>query len=108
MSSYFFLTKRLWIVLIARIYARIPLTHQVLDKIKGTIESGSFYEAQQMYKTVYYRYKARKQVQDSYQILKVCKAQIKMPCNHAPMHAPAWGCSPHAWTGGFGMCQSEP
>lgn len=44
---------------------------QVLERIKSTVESGSFYEAQQMYKTAYYRFRAKKQLEDGYQILKV-------------------------------------
>lgn len=44
---------------------------KTLGKIKGTVESGFFYEAQQMYKTVYHRYRARKQTEDSYHILQV-------------------------------------
>jgi hypothetical protein len=34
------------------------------------VAAGAFYEAQQMYKTVYHRYKSRKQLQDSYLVLK--------------------------------------
>jgi hypothetical protein len=33
------------------------------------VAAGAFYEAQQMYKTVYHRYKSRKQLQDSYLVL---------------------------------------
>jgi hypothetical protein len=33
------------------------------------VAAGAFYEAQQMYKTVYHRYKSRKQLQDSYVVL---------------------------------------
>ena len=40
-----------------------------LDKIRGQVESGAFYEAQQMYKTVYHRYRARKSMPESYQVL---------------------------------------
>lgn len=44
---------------------------QTIDKARGLIETGSHYEAQQMLKTVYHRQRARKQVADSYAILKV-------------------------------------
>lgn len=37
--------------------------------------AGAFYEAQQMYKTVYHRYKSRKQLQDSYLVLKAGAVQ---------------------------------
>lgn len=43
---------------------------KVLEKTKSSIESGAFYEAQQMFKTVYHRYRARKQYNDGYQLLK--------------------------------------
>jgi hypothetical protein len=43
----------------------------VLEKVARTVESGAFYEAQQMYKTIYHRQKARKQLEDSYQFLRV-------------------------------------
>ncbi len=57
---------------------------QVLQKVSKTVESGAFYEAQQMYKTIYHRYKARKQLEDSYQILKVCCAPAMYHASHAP------------------------
>eukprot|EP00879_Flechtneria_rotunda_P003288 GHRR01003513.1.p1 GENE.GHRR01003513.1~~GHRR01003513.1.p1 ORF type:complete len:310 (+),score=113.73 GHRR01003513.1:276-1205(+) len=41
-----------------------------LDKIQAQVQAGAYYEAQQMYKTVYHRCKARKQVADSYQVLR--------------------------------------
>lgn len=44
---------------------------QTLERIKGTVESGSYYEAQQMYKSVYHRHKARRQIQESYAVLHV-------------------------------------
>lgn len=50
------------------------LAMQALDKIKTTVESGSYYEAQQMYKTVYHRYRNKRQLKDSYQILQVQNA----------------------------------
>lgn len=53
---------------------------QTLDKTEAAIKSGNFYEAQQLYKTVYYRYRARKQLDDSYRILKVLAGSR---CRHA-------------------------
>lgn len=41
-----------------------------LDRINAQVASGAFYEAQQMYKTVYHRCKSRRQTADSYQVLK--------------------------------------
>lgn len=41
-----------------------------LERIQVQVQAGAFYEAQQMYKTVYHRCKARKQTADSYQVLK--------------------------------------
>jgi hypothetical protein len=40
-----------------------------LDKIRAQVEAGAYYEAQQMYKTVYHRYRARKALADSYEVL---------------------------------------
>lgn len=40
-----------------------------LDRINSQVASGAFYEAQQMYKTVYHRCKARRQTEDSYTVL---------------------------------------
>lgn len=40
-----------------------------LERINAQVAAGAFYEAQQMYKTVYHRYKSRKQLQDSYIVL---------------------------------------
>ncbi|KAF6263020.1 hypothetical protein COO60DRAFT_1624749 [Scenedesmus sp. NREL 46B-D3] len=40
-----------------------------LDRINAQVVSGAFYEAQQMYKTVYHRCKARRQAEDSYTVL---------------------------------------
>lgn len=44
---------------------------KTLAKIRVTVESGAYYEAQQLYKSVYYRHKARKQMEESFQILQV-------------------------------------
>lgn len=42
---------------------------KALDKINAQVEAGSYYEAQQMYKTVYHRYRSKKLLPDSYSIL---------------------------------------
>ena len=44
---------------------------QVLDKLRVSLDSHNFYEAQQMLKTVYHRYRARKQHVEAYQLLEV-------------------------------------
>lgn len=51
---------------------------QTLERIKGTVESGSYYEAQQMYKSVYHRHKARRQIQESYAVLHVRCSRPRM------------------------------
>ena len=48
----------------------MPL-RQVLDKLRRSLEAGQHYEAQQMLQTVYYRYRARKQLEEAYQLLQV-------------------------------------
>ncbi|KXZ43711.1 hypothetical protein GPECTOR_82g245 [Gonium pectorale] len=42
---------------------------KTLARIKGTVESGAYYEAQQMYKTSFHRCKAKQQLDDAMQIL---------------------------------------
>ncbi|GFR50924.1 hypothetical protein Agub_g13243 [Astrephomene gubernaculifera] len=42
---------------------------KTLARIRGSVEAGAYYEAQQMYKTSYHRSKARKQLSDAIQIL---------------------------------------
>ncbi|KAK9814271.1 hypothetical protein WJX72_003196 [[Myrmecia] bisecta] len=39
---------------------------KVLQKLRTNLEAGSYYEAQQMFKTVYHRYRSRKLYADSY------------------------------------------
>lgn len=41
-----------------------------LERIQAQVQAGAFYEAQQMYKTVYHRCRSRKQAADSYEVLK--------------------------------------
>jgi hypothetical protein len=43
----------------------------VLDKLQRSLDAGQHYEAQQMLKTVYHRFRARKQLQEAYQLLQV-------------------------------------
>lgn len=45
------------------------ITWQVLDKMQRSLEAGQHYEAHQMLKTVYYRFRARKQQEEAYQLL---------------------------------------
>lgn len=42
----------------------------MLQRIRDTIQNGAYYEAQQMYKTAYYRYKAKNMINESLRILK--------------------------------------
>jgi hypothetical protein len=61
----------------------------VLKKLEASIQAGNFYEAEQMTKTVYYRYRTRKMLEDSYQIVEVRSLHTEAP-PHAPLHvAPA-------------------
>ncbi|GLC44822.1 hypothetical protein PLESTB_001210200 [Pleodorina starrii] len=46
-----------------------PSVEKTLARIKDTVESGAYYEAQQMYKTSYHRCKARQQLDDAATIL---------------------------------------
>eukprot|EP00210_Caulerpa_lentillifera_P002958 g2825.t1 len=50
--------------------AENPGVERMLQRIRDTIESGSYYEAQQMYKTAYARYKAKNLKNESLHILK--------------------------------------
>lgn len=43
---------------------------KVVDKLKARVEEGAYYEAQQSYKASFYRFKAKKQLQDAYLLLK--------------------------------------
>ena len=43
----------------------------MLDKLQRSLAAGQHYEAQQMLKTVYYRFRARKQLHEAYQLLQV-------------------------------------
>lgn len=56
-----------------------------LEKLRATVNSGSYYEAQQIFKTVYYRYRSRKKMQDSYQLL---EEGAIMQFNHGQVHRP--------------------
>ena len=44
----------------------------MLERIGATLEGGAFYEAQQQYKALYHRTRGKKQLDDSYTVLKVC------------------------------------
>ena len=44
-------------------------TDRVLEKMRANLEKGAFYEAQQMLKTVYYRYRSRRLYQESYDVV---------------------------------------
>ena len=43
----------------------------MLDKLQRNLDAGQHYEAQQMLQTVYHRFRARKQLQEAYQLLQV-------------------------------------
>jgi hypothetical protein len=40
-----------------------------IEKLRATVESGAAYEAQQILKTVFHRYRSRKKLQDSYDLV---------------------------------------
>lgn len=44
---------------------------QVLRKLEGSLAAGQFYEAHEMFKTVYYRHRARGQAEQSYELAAV-------------------------------------
>lgn len=44
---------------------------QVLRKLEVSLAAGQFYEAHEMFKTVYYRLRARKQAEESYALCQV-------------------------------------
>ncbi|KAK9846633.1 hypothetical protein WJX81_007997 [Elliptochloris bilobata] len=44
-------------------------TDRVLEKMRANLDRGAFYEAQQMLKTVYFRYRSRRLYQESYDVL---------------------------------------
>lgn len=60
----------------------------MLDKLLRSLEAGQHYEAQQMLQTVYYRYRARKQLEEAYQLLQVLSRPLighsKAPCCRRP------------------------
>jgi hypothetical protein len=44
---------------------------QVLRKLEASLAAGQFYEAHEMFKTVYYRHRSRSQSEESYQLCQV-------------------------------------
>ncbi len=44
---------------------------QVLRKLEASLTAGQFYEAHEMFKTVYYRHRARGQAEQSYELAAV-------------------------------------
>ena len=44
---------------------------QVLRKLEASLTAGQFYEAHEMFKTVYYRHRSRSQSEESYQLCQV-------------------------------------
>ena len=51
----------------------------MLDKLQRSLDAGQHYEAQQMLKTVYHRFRARKQLQEAYQLLQVLPSCVQIP-----------------------------
>lgn len=43
----------------------------MLQKLRSNIEAGSYYEAHEMFKTVYHRYRSRRQLEESYKLAEV-------------------------------------
>lgn len=44
-------------------------TDRVVAKMRANLDRGAFYEAQQMLKTVYFRYRSRQMLAESYDVL---------------------------------------
>jgi hypothetical protein len=57
-------------------YEVVGLCTQAAERIKETVQAGAYYEAQQMYKAAYHRHRSRKQLAESYAILKVRAASM--------------------------------
>lgn len=55
-------------------FACDDLLSQILAKLQSSIETGSFYEAHEMFKTVYYRTKSRGKVEESIKLLEASLA----------------------------------
>jgi hypothetical protein len=55
-------------------------TQKSLDRIQAQVQQGAFYEAQQMYKTVYHRCRSKKQLVDSYRVLEA--GSVQQVSNH--------------------------
>ncbi len=60
---------------------------QVLAKLQTSIDSGAYYEAQQMYKTVFHRQRALNKKESSYEIVKVRVAATIATSNSLPKQA---------------------
>lgn len=50
---------------------QFSLLLQVLRKLEASLAAGQFYEAHEMFKTVYHRHRARGQAEQSYQLAQV-------------------------------------
>ncbi|GAB4819985.1 hypothetical protein N2152v2_007031 [Parachlorella kessleri] len=50
---------------------------KVLAKLRSNIEAGNFYEAHEMFKTVYHRYRSRRQLEDSYKLAELFNSVAK-------------------------------
>lgn len=54
-----------------QVQLRLLACPQVLRKLAASLAAGQFYEAHEMFKTVYYRYRTRNQHEESYQLCQV-------------------------------------
>lgn len=58
---------------------------QILAKLQANIDAGHYYEAQQMFKTVYHRHRARKMLSESYSLAEVCSHTTSPLHNKDPL-----------------------
>eukprot|EP01024_Parvocaulis_polyphysoides_P051516 TRINITY_DN5075_c0_g1_i1.p1 TRINITY_DN5075_c0_g1~~TRINITY_DN5075_c0_g1_i1.p1 ORF type:complete len:324 (+),score=25.44 TRINITY_DN5075_c0_g1_i1:1-972(+) len=65
------------LLFVYRVFQMASVQQQV-DKLSKRVEEGQYYEAQQMFKTIHHRYKAKRKLQESYDILyEGAKLQLK-------------------------------
>jgi len=75
--------------------AMLFISLQILAKLQAYIDAGHYYEAQQMFKTVYHRHRARKMLNESYSLVEVCSHIVSSsfttatPFSHKP-HTPPY------------------
>lgn len=73
-------------------------TDRVMAKMRANLDRGAFYEAQQMLKTVSYRYRSRRMLSESYNVLEdgAC-LQLKQGQVSAPAECPCESLRRTSW-----------